>query len=120
MESTVDSERFFGTLRDAVNLVRASEVALSGSRPGTAENYKAVIDRRRNRDALSSLIAQNPEEFAGLVLALARQVSEAQARVALLEQHFEAARNDGVGYDIDSPLGNLAQRVEALEERTNG
>lgn len=72
----MDAERFYGTLRDAVNAVRAAEVALGGTKPDSAANYRAIIDRRRNRDTLTSLISQQPEEFAGLVVALAAQVHE--------------------------------------------
>lgn len=96
----MDAEKFFGELRDAVNAVRVADVALRESTPNTAENYRAVIDRRRNRDALSSLIAQNPEEFAGLVLALARQVRDLQ-----IENRTHARMDD---------------RLTKLEERVNG
>lgn len=122
---TVDSERFFEELRDAVVNVRAAAVARDTTPIRTAANLQAILDQRRHRDALTSLIAQNPEKFAGLVLALVRQVYELQienrthARMDDRLAKLEAAMFDSQD-NIDTPLGYLASRVEALEDRMNG
>lgn len=86
--SIVDSEKFYGALRDAVNQVRADRAALELAEIDSAANLRAVIHIRRHRDELSALIAKRPEEFAGLLVALAAQVYEQGARIQSLQNRF--------------------------------
>ncbi|MES2211334.1 MAG: hypothetical protein V4515_14320 [Chloroflexota bacterium] len=98
----MDSERFFEELRDAVSAVRVADVALEASagRPQSAENLRAVIDRRRARDAVGSLLASRPEELAGLILALATSANETYA-------------------GVNGRLSELETRVQGIAETNN-
>lgn len=87
----MDAEKFFEQLRDKVNQVRVDVRVAHETQPNTVENLKAAMSCRRDRDALTSLIARRPEEFAGLVVALAAQVHGLSERVAKLEGDRGAA-----------------------------
>lgn len=118
----MDSEKFFEALRDKVNEVRAAQAAIENTAPGTVHNLKAIMSERRLRDDVSGLISRHPDEFVGLVLALARQVNDLQVenrtharmneRIARLEAAMFDSRDN-----IDTPLGCLQSRVEYLGER---
>lgn len=112
----MDGEKFYEELHDAVVNVRAALVAADTTTAGTAENLRSVIDVRRNRDQLTTLIARYPEEFAGLLLALAASANETYAGVNDRLAKLETAMFDSQD-NIDSPLGYLASRVEYLGER---
>lgn len=86
----MDSEKFFDQLGDCVRNVRVAMVAREEARHGSAANMRAIIDSRRHRDVLTSLIAAHPEEFAGLLLALAGRVSALALRVKSLEDRMSA------------------------------
>lgn len=77
----MDSEKFLDQLGDCVRNVRVAMVAREETRHGTAANLQAIIDSRRHRDVLTTLIAAHPEEFAGLLLALATSANETYAGV---------------------------------------
>lgn len=114
----MDSEKFFDQLGDCVRNVRVAMVAREETPHGSAENFKAIIDSRRHRDVLTSLIAAHPEEFAGLLLALAASANETYAGVNDRLARLETAMFDSQD-DVDTPLGYLALRVESLEDRMN-
>ena len=114
----MDGEKFYDALRDAVNDVRASRVVAESSRSGTRENLTGVIGIRRNRDELTSLIARYPEEFAGLVIALAASANDTYAglneRLAKLEVKvgdLEVENRTHARMDV---------RIERLEDAVSG
>lgn len=112
----MDSEKFFDQLGDCVRNVRVAMVAREETRHGSAANLQAIIDSRRHRDVLTTLIASHPEEFAGLLLALAASANETYAGVNDRLSRLETAMFDSQD-NIDTPLGYLASRVESLEDR---
>lgn len=81
--STVDIEQFVETLRLSEQQVRVARLQQERTVAGTAENLRALIDYRRNRDALSMMIADHPDLVARL---LVRAWEAAQAVATQAEQ----------------------------------
>lgn len=77
----MDSEKFVEQLSECVRNVRVAMLAREETAPRSAANLQAVIDSRRHRDVLTTLIASHPEEFAGLVLALLDRVGKLKDEV---------------------------------------
>ena len=91
---TVYSEKFFDQLRDAVAAVRVAAGERETARPGSAASYRAALDHRRLRDEVGSLVARHPEEFAGLVIAIAQDATESWARLNDRVARLEAAMEE--------------------------
>lgn len=115
----MDGEQFFDALRDAVSAVRQAQRLAEVSADGSRVHLRATMGIRRHRDALSSLIAQNPEEFAGLLLALAASANETYAHVNERVARLEAAL-EGDGGSTVTRLDTLSGRVERLEDAASG
>lgn len=111
----MDSEKFFDQLGECVRNVRVAMVAREETRHGSAANLQAIIDSRRHRDVLTTLIASHPEEFAGLLLALAASANETYAGVNERLSRLETAL-EGDGGDTVTRLDGHDARLEWLED----
>lgn len=61
-------EQFVESLRLSECRVRVARLQQEQTTPGTAENLRALIDHRRERDALSMLIADHPDLVARILV----------------------------------------------------
>lgn len=61
-------EDFVSTMRQSELHVRIARTQQNDTTPGTAANLRALIDYRRERDALSMLIADHPDLVARILV----------------------------------------------------